>query len=209
VTTDLLTAEAEVRKAAKARALTPVDVQLIFRAVLEALARPGTPRQLPAGPLAVLPPALLPVLALTDLATPTSVLADDDQWAAVVRTMTSAPITDQADARLAAVLRPLASGELAAFRPGSAAAPEEAALVCLAVPGIDTQPVGPGPVWRLQGPGVPGRRLLRVAGLPADFAACRERLVSGYPAGIDLVFSTPRGLVVGVPRTTRVTEEVI
>ena len=40
-----------------ATALRPADSQLVFRAVLEALARPGTAMALPAGPLRMLAPS--------------------------------------------------------------------------------------------------------------------------------------------------------
>lgn len=201
--------EAAARRPGQAPTLSPAEVQLVFRAVLEALARPGTPRQLPERPLAELPSALLPVLALSDLATPTCVLENGDRWARTVRTMTSAPMTGPADARLVAVLRQLADGEPVAFRTGSAAAPQDAALVCVRVPEIEAEPAGPGPVWRLEGPGVPGSRLLRVAGLPDGFVSWRDRLGSGFPTGIDLLFVTARGRLAGLPRTTRVGEEVI
>ncbi|MEV0086739.1 phosphonate C-P lyase system protein PhnH, partial [Saccharopolyspora sp. NPDC050642] len=140
------------------------------------------------------PEALLPVLALADLDTPVHV----DDCADAVRTQTSAPIVDRPAARLAALLRPL--DDLAGFRVGSADAPEDAALISLAVRGF-----GHGTPLRLSGPGVPGRRELRVAGLPADFVAQRRDLIS-FPAGFDLLLVAPRGELVGLPRSTRVEE---
>ena len=59
--------------AAVTQSLSPTGAQLVFRAVLDALARPGTIHRLPsasAEPLAArVPAALLPVLALADLTT--------------------------------------------------------------------------------------------------------------------------------------------
>ena len=71
--------------------LDPDTAQRAFRAVLDALARPGVPAALP--PAADVPPALLPVLALADLDTPVCVLGDepDSAWADGVATTTSAP----------------------------------------------------------------------------------------------------------------------
>ncbi|MEV0705664.1 phosphonate C-P lyase system protein PhnH [Saccharopolyspora sp. NPDC050389] len=171
--------------------LSPKQAQLVFRAVLDALARPGEVLRLPTDHLA---PALLPVLALADLDTPVHV----DDCADVVRTQTSAPIVDRPAARLAALLKPLDG--LAGFRVGSAAAPEDAALISLAVQGF-----GHGQPLRLAGPGVPGRRELRVAGLPADFVAQRRDLIA-FPAGFDLLLVGPGGELVGLPRSTRVEE---
>ncbi|MGP4020143.1 phosphonate C-P lyase system protein PhnH [Saccharopolyspora sp. 5N708] len=171
--------------------LAPQLAQLVFRAVLDALARPGEVRHLPDSPM---PAPLLPVLALADLDTPVHV----DNWADVVRTQTGAPIVQRSGARLAALLEPL--DELSGFPVGSAAAPEDAALVSLAVQGFDA-----GPLLRLSGPGVPGQRRLRVSGLPADFVAQRRNLID-FPAGIDLLLVAPDGGLVGLPRSTRVEE---
>ncbi|KAA5837234.1 phosphonate C-P lyase system protein PhnH [Saccharopolyspora hirsuta] len=186
--------------------LAPRQAQQVFRTVLDALSRPGEVHRFPAISMEIRPPisieiaeprvpaALLPVLALADLDTPVHV----DGWADLVRTQTSAPIVERTEARLAALLDPV--DDLAGFRVGSAGAPEEAALVTLAVRGFDD-----GPLLRLSGPGVPGHRELRVSGLPADFAAQRRDLIA-FPAGFDLLLVGPGGEVVGLPRSTRVEE---
>jgi alpha-D-ribose 1-methylphosphonate 5-triphosphate synthase subunit PhnH len=121
--------------------VTPAGAQAVFRAVLDALARPGTVNRLPSAagePLAAhVPAVLLPLLALADRSTPACVVSDEaGTWDEVVRVATSAPPAALADARLAAALRPLTFGELAGLRTGTAAAPEDGALACLAVAGI-------------------------------------------------------------------------
>jgi alpha-D-ribose 1-methylphosphonate 5-triphosphate synthase subunit PhnH len=226
------------------QSVSPESAQTVFRAVLEALARPGTVHRLPggaAGSLAArVPPALLPVLALADLSTPVCVLAGEGpggdawpgefagtgehagtgahagagEWAEVVRAATGAPAASLPGAHLVSVLRPLAPGELARLRTGTATAPEDGALAVLAVGGLAADapdsPDAPGVTrLRLTGPGVPGARGLRVSGLPADFTASRAALVNGFPAGADLLFVTADGAVAGLPRTTtaEVTEE--
>jgi alpha-D-ribose 1-methylphosphonate 5-triphosphate synthase subunit PhnH len=213
-------------------ALTPAGAQAVFRATLDALARPGTVRRLPTAedePLAGhVPAALLPLLALADLSTRACVLgeeagedSDADErtaWDEVVRVATNAPRAALADARLVAVLRPLGEDELACLRTGTPAAPEDGALACLAVAGIEaadgaSEITGssaggePGPRLRLSGPGVPGTRAIIVTGLPAGFAAARQGLVAGFPAGTDLLLITPDGAMTGLPRTTTVNEE--
>jgi alpha-D-ribose 1-methylphosphonate 5-triphosphate synthase subunit PhnH len=196
--------------AAVSQSLSPPGAQLVFRAALDALARPGTIHRLPsasAEPLAArVPAALLPVLALADLTTPTCVLADGDRWDEVVRVATAAPSASLAEASLVSVLRPLADGELASLRTGAATAPENGALACLAVASIGTAG-GRGQVLRLTGPGVPGTRDLLVAGLPNDFVTCRRRLAGGFPAGVDLLLISPEGAMTGLPRTTVICEE--
>lgn len=173
--------------------------QRTFRAVLDALAHPGVPAALPAVlPAGGVPPALLPVLALADLDTPVCVLGDGE-WAGALTTATSAPAAPLEAARLVAALRPLAAGELGAVRTGSAEAPEDAALVTLAVPALDG-----GPALALSGPGVPGTRTVAPGGLPTDLVATRA--ATAFPAGADVLLVTPGGAVLGLPRSTRIEE---
>ena len=202
-------------------ALTPGGAQAVFRATLDALARPGTVKRLPAAagePLAGRVPAvLLPLLALADRSTPVCVVGDEaGAWDELVRVGTSAPRTALSDARLVAALRPLATDELAGLRTGTAIAPEDGALACLAVAGIaivdgadGIAGASGGTRLLLSGPGVPGTRAIIVTGLPAGFAAARRRLVAGFPAGADLLLIAPDGAVTGLPRTTVVSEEAV
>ena len=199
-------------------ALTPGGAQAVFRATLDALARPGTVKRLPAvagEPLAGRVPAvLLPLLAHADRSTPVCVVGDEaGAWDELVRVGTSAPRTALSDARLVAALRPLATDELAGLRTGTAIAPEDGALACLAVAGIGmvdgadgNAGASDGTRLLLSGPGVPGTRAIIVTGLPAGFAAARRRLVAGFPAGADLLLIAPDGAMAGLPRTTDVHE---
>ena len=204
-------------------AVTPGGAQAVFRATLDALARPGTVTRLPSAadePLAAcVPAALLPLLALADLSTPACVVGDEaGAWDEIVRVATSAPRTALSDARLVAALRPLAIDELAGLRTGTAIAPEDGALACLAVAGIATVDGVGGTAaatasdgtrqLRLSGPGVPGTRAIIVTGLPAGFAAARRRLVAAFPAGADLLLIAPDGAMTGLPRTTVLHEAV-
>jgi alpha-D-ribose 1-methylphosphonate 5-triphosphate synthase subunit PhnH len=193
--------------------LSPDDSQRIFRAVLDALARPGTLGRLPSVP--GYPAALLPLLALADLSTPACVLDDGGGWPGAVRALTSAPVTALGEARLVAALRPVTSAELTGVRTGTATAPEEGALVTLAVgpfPGgsggsslrASTAPNGSPRL--LRGPGISGSQELRAAGLPAGFAAARRRLTETFPAGADFLLVAPDGTVAGLPRTTIMAE---
>lgn len=181
--------------------------QRVFRAVLDALARPGTTHRLPAHD--AVPAALLPLLALADLSTPVCVLADSvitgDDWPGTVRALTSAPVTALREARLVAALRPVADGELRDIPVGAAAAPDDGALVTLEIKSF--RPNDPGCL--LTGPGVCGRTELRVAGLPPGFARARRRLTEAFPAGADFLLVAPDGTLAGLPRTTLLEEEEV
>ena len=187
-----------------ATALHPADSQQVFRAVLEALARPGTAMTLPAGPLRTLAPVVVPVFALADIGTGVCVLEHaGDRWADIVTTATSAPLWPAELARLVAAVRPVTEAEVRDFARGTAAAPGTAALVSLAVPDVHGGPRG----WRMSGPGIRGETTLSPLGLAPGFVGARADAVAGYPAGIDVLLVTRDGRVVGVPRTTTITEE--
>lgn len=182
----------------------PADSQQVFRAVLEALARPGTPMTLAHRPLEVLPAAVVPVFALADLTTAVCVLEDaGDPWGAAVTTATSAPTWPAEMARLVAAVRPVSEDEVRGFARGSAAAPEDAALVALGVRDVHGGPRQ----WTLSGPGVRGTASIAPQGLPAGFVTARAEAVDAYPAGIDVLLVTDDGRVVGLPRTTAIIEE--
>jgi alpha-D-ribose 1-methylphosphonate 5-triphosphate synthase subunit PhnH len=181
--------------------LTPDEAQRTFRAVLDALAHPGVPQPLPSGPLERVPGALLPVLALADLGTPVCVLGDDGSWRDTVATATSALPAPLPEARLVAALLPVTPDELRAARRGSAAAPEDGALVTVPVSGVDR---GGAPL-RLTGPGVDGSAVIAPGGLPAGWLAARD--AGDFPAGVDLLLVGPDGRVVGLPRSTRIEED--
>jgi alpha-D-ribose 1-methylphosphonate 5-triphosphate synthase subunit PhnH len=194
-------------------ALHPADSQQVFRAVLEALARPGTAMALPPTPLRKLAPAVLPVFALSDLGTGVCLLENEIQhssgtgefqyWADAVATATSAPLWPAELARLVAALRPVTDDEVRSFCRGTPEAPEDAALVARAAAAVAGGPRR----WRLSGPGIANAVTLAPRGLPASFVAARATAVAGYPAGIDVLLVTDDGRVVGLPRTTTITEE--
>jgi alpha-D-ribose 1-methylphosphonate 5-triphosphate synthase subunit PhnH len=187
-----------------AAALHPVDSQQVFRAVLEALARPGTAMALPDGPLRTIAPAVVPVFALADLGTGVCVLEHaDDRWGDVVTTATNAPLWPAELARLVAAVRPVTEDEIRDFTRGTTAAPGTAALVSLSVPDVH----GGARRWRMTGPGIDGETTLSPVGLAPGFVAARADAVAGYPAGIDVLLVTRDGRVVGLPRTTTITEE--
>ena len=187
-----------------ATALHPADAQQVFRAVLEAMARPGTAMALPSGPVRMLAPAVAPVLALADLGTGVCVLEQaGDRWGDAVATATSAPLWPAELARLVAALRPVTAEEVRGFCRGTPEAPEDAALVSLAVVDLD----GGDRRWRLSGPGIADTAMLAPRGLPETFVAARAEAVAGYPSGIDVLLVTNDFRVVGLPRTTTITEE--
>ena len=186
--------------------LDPVgDAQITFRAVMEALARPGSLQRLTALPAA--PEPLTPELAAIALA-----LADHETslWldarlaglpavADWLRFHTGASIvTDPADAAFALIADPAACLPPEAFAQGTQDYPDRSAMLVLAVAELTTDQ---GLI--LKGPGIAGHAVLGAAPLPADFRQRLERNRAGFPLGVDHLLAAS-GRVAGLPRTTRI-----
>lgn len=194
------------------RELSPAVSQQVFRACMDAFARPGSVHSLPLDELpAGASAALLPLLALADIMTPIGALTADtsaadvaDATADTVRAIgraVGARVVDAASARYG-----LALAESSAMRelsPGSHWSPEAAATLVQRVESIDAASVAN---WRLRGPGIPpvAPVALRITGIGDRFVAERGALVADYPAGIDCLLVTDDGALVALSRTTRI-----
>jgi alpha-D-ribose 1-methylphosphonate 5-triphosphate synthase subunit PhnH len=185
------------------------DAQAVFRAVMNALARPGPLQALPAGlprPPAPLTPELGAVaLALADHEAPLWLDAPLVAAPAVTKWLrfhTGAPVTDDpAAAAFALVADPPRCPPPAAFAQGTPDYPDRSATLVLAVDELAT-----GDGLALEGPGIRVRVRLAAAPLPPGF---RERLAlngAGFPLGVDHLLVAP-GSVAGLPRSTRVVAE--
>jgi len=175
------------------------QAQACFRAVLDAMARPGT--RLPAGqgltPPAPLDPATAAVLlTLVDHDTPLWL----DPASAVARDWVAfhcgAGFTELPSHAAFAVA--LALPDLATLSPGTHEQPETAATLILQVDSLTA-----GTRYRLRGPGLRESSTLSVRGLPDDFVTIWQRNRAGFPLGVDLVLcagttlaALPRGVAV-------------
>jgi alpha-D-ribose 1-methylphosphonate 5-triphosphate synthase subunit PhnH len=183
-----------------------MDAQAVFRAVLDALAEPGSERTV-AG-IATAPAPLSPVAAaivatLADYET--TVWRDAalrragvDAWLAF---HTGAPATETAgDAVFAVIADVAALAPDVAFDLGTDIDPSTSTTLVLQVAGF-----GEGVRYRLSGPGIDGHRDVAIAGGPVDLAARAAANRALYPRGVDLILAGPTS-VVGLPRTTRIEE---
>lgn len=177
------------------------DSQQAFRALLDALARPGQVRPIgPALPGVALGGAMARLLlSLSDDETPVwwqSTHAELPQW---LRFHTGAPVAQQPDVASFAVVTDLAQLPLLAnFPAGSAASPE---LSCTLLIGLPALTGGPTLEWR--GPGIADMQCVSLPGLPDGFWAQWQANHAAFPQGVDLVF-TCGNEALGLPRTTRV-----
>jgi alpha-D-ribose 1-methylphosphonate 5-triphosphate synthase subunit PhnH len=175
--------------------------QTCFRAVLDAMARPGHIREAgidltPPAPLAPATAAVL--LTLLDYDTPVWLDRDSAAANAWIGFHCGAPIVPAADACSFAVA--LAMPDLATLRTGSHEAPESAATLILQVTAF-----GRGRTYRLAGPGLREPMLLTVDGLPAGFASAWQQNHALFPCGIDIVLCAGTSLA-ALPRSVALQE---
>lgn len=176
------------------------DAQRCFRAVLDAMARPGRIAHVSG----VTPPSPLDVataaVALTLVDHETKLWLDPAAGAARewLRFHCGAPLTDDLAARGFALA--LSMPDLDRLNAGTHEEPETSAtLIC------QVEALGAGPAWRLSGPGLRAPEILRVTGLPRDFAACWHRNHARFPRGIDLILCAG-GQLTALPRTVLIEE---
>lgn len=183
------------------------ESQRVFRAAMQALARPGTPQAIapdlaPPAPLSAEAAAV--VLALADHETPLwldAILAGSDA-PDFLRFHTGAPIvTDPAQASFALVSEPALCPPLSRFAQGAPDYPERSTTLILSVARLHG-----GQELTLNGPGIAGEAQIAPSSLPDDFVWQWAANGALYPRGIDCLFVAP-GSVAGLPRTTRIVED--
>ena len=181
------------------------DAQAVFRALMEAMARPGTVQPVAASaeaPEPLAPAAAALALTLCDADTPVWLDAALAAEAAVGRWLafhTGAPVT--ADAGEAAFALIADAGALASFdrfAHGAQDYPDRSATLI-----VQTRSLAAGPALTLKGPGIRDSAAIAPAGLPERFADLWAANNSLFPRGVDLVFAGP-GAVAALPRTTRI-----
>ncbi len=175
------------------------DAQAVFRAVLDALAHPGSIHA--AGTTLRPPPCLAPstaavLLTLADAGTPLWLapdFADARDWLAF---HCGAPFTDDPGEALFAALPSLPA--LDGFAQGTDIAPQDSATLIVQVAAL-----GSGAQFTLSGPGLRQPETFAVTGLPGDFALRWAANHALYPRGIDLLLccggqlaALPRGVAV-------------
>jgi alpha-D-ribose 1-methylphosphonate 5-triphosphate synthase subunit PhnH len=176
------------------------DSQQCFRAVLEAMSRPGRVQCLPAGlmpPLGLDPATAAVLLTLADAETSLHHDAGDaaDAW---LRFHCGSPAAapDQASFVLATATAPA----LTALDAGSDEEPESGATLILQVASL-----AEGQGWLLSGPGIERQHRLAVGGMPAGFLAAWQAQRGLFPRGVDVLLCAGHDIA-ALPRTTLIEE---
>lgn len=185
-------------------AVPVLDAQRCFRALLEAMARPGRVQRLAAMPEA--PPAPMSqaaaavLLALADADTPVwlDAGAEAEAW---LRFHAGCPVVRDPRAAtflLATALPP----PLDALDPGTEEEPHRSATLVLQVAGL--QEGAPG--WRLSGPGIERVHHLAVTGAPLGFVQAWRANRARFPRGVDVVLCAGTDRLAALPRTVAIEE---
>jgi len=182
------------------------EAQACFRAIMNAMARPGTshrvevPGLMPPAPLT--PVAAAVALTLLDYDTPVWLdrnLAASDGVKAFLRFHTGAPIVaEPVEAAFALVADPLHLISLASFNQGSAEYPDRSTTVILM-----KQDFGGGDKVTLEGPGI--EKTVQFAPKPVPPAFWDQIVANNgqFPRGVDLIFAGSAEIA-ALPRSTRV-----
>lgn len=177
------------------------DTQGCFRAVLDAMARPGRIHEAGVGltPPAPLAPASAAVLlTLVDHDTPLWLdlhAAASREWIAF---HCGAPFATEPEACAFALA--LSLPDLAALPAGSHEAPERSATIILQVREFER-----GQQFRLEGPGLREPAVITIDGLPTDFASVWQQNRARFPLGVDLILCAGTRLA-ALPRSVTVQE---
>ena len=183
-----------------------LDSQTSFRAIMDALANPGTPRKLAQTALAVGPlTAELANVLLTLSDADTQIWLSDALRTAPVEAFiafhTGAPLTrDPARANFALVASADELPALSQFNLGTQEYPDRSTTVVLQVTSLTG-----GPELISRGPGIKDHGHFAPVGLPADFLAQWMDNRELFPRGIDLLLVAD-GQVMGLPRSIRLSE---
>jgi alpha-D-ribose 1-methylphosphonate 5-triphosphate synthase subunit PhnH len=177
------------------------EAQATFRAVLDAMARPGRLHQ--AGERLSAPAPLdrataAVLLTLVDNETPLwldSAAQPAGDWLAFHCGAAILPTPDKATFAAA-----LSLPDLATLPAGTHEAPEDSATLIVQIAALGT-----GARYRLSGPGLREPALLAACGLPVDFAMTWQRNHARYPLGVDIILCAGTTLA-ALPRSVCIEE---
>lgn len=183
-----------------------VDAQAAFRAILDALANPGTQQKLAEssdGSAALGRELASTLLTLSDHDTTIwlSPALDVDAVKGFVGFHTGATVvSDPAKANFAFVALGDAMPELARCNLGTQEYPDRSTTIVAEVPALNG-----GAELVLRGPGIRETQAICPVGLPADFVAQWGENRELFPRGVDLLL-VAGGQVMGLPRSSRIVE---
>jgi alpha-D-ribose 1-methylphosphonate 5-triphosphate synthase subunit PhnH len=179
------------------------DSQRVFRAVLDAMSRPGSIVSVALAPLGPSPLSLAAtalLLTLADRDTPVWLGADIDTPALrdFLRFHAGCPIVAEVANAAFAMASARHLPPLDGLNIGTDAYPDRAATLIVDVPALDD---GLATLWR--GPGIESAQPVAIAGIDAGFWPAWSLNHALYPCGVDIVFTAGNRLC-ALPRSVAV-----
>ncbi|RUU01599.1 phosphonate C-P lyase system protein PhnH [Mesorhizobium sp. USDA-HM6] len=181
------------------------NAQAVFRAIMDAMARPGTVQTLP--PLAH-PPAPLSAtggavaLSLCDNDTPIWLdprLQAEASVKAWLGFHTGAPLANTpADSHFALIANPAEMAALDSFSQGTQEYPDRSTTLILLVDDLAS-----GTPLLLEGPGIEKAAMIAPTSMPRHFVEQWKQNNQRFPRGVDIILAAP-GSLACLPRTTRI-----
>ncbi|WP_192253158.1 phosphonate C-P lyase system protein PhnH [Mesorhizobium silamurunense] len=179
------------------------NAQAVFRAIMDAMARPGSVQALsslahPPAPLSATAGAV--VLALCDNDTPIWLdprLQAEASVKAWLGFHTGAPLANTPpDAHFAFVANPAEMAALDGFSQGTQEYPDRSTTLILLVDDLAS-----GPSLLLEGPGIEKTSMIAPTGMPRHFVEQWKQNNQRFPRGVDIILAAP-GHLACLPRTT-------
>lgn len=172
------------------------DAQRAFRALLDAMAQPGRPYDLPslAAPPGLTAASAAACLTLLDGEVTLWLGKEVQESRPWLQFHTGCP--PAASPQVAAFALVQTPPALSDFSPGTAEYPEASTTLLLQVPALTG-----GPSMTLRGPGIPDQRAIAPQ-VPDGFWAQWQHNAQRYPMGVD-VFLLDNAQVMGLPRTAQ------
>ncbi|AZO03267.1 MULTISPECIES: phosphonate C-P lyase system protein PhnH [unclassified Mesorhizobium] len=181
------------------------NAQTVFRAIMDAMARPGSVQALPQ---LTRPPAPLSAtagavaLSLCDNDTPLWLdppLQAEASVKAWLGFHTGAPLANTpADAHFALIANPKEMAALDGFAQGTQEYPDRSTTLILLVDDLAS-----GPSLLLEGPGIEKTSMIAPPGMPRHFVEQWKQNNQRFPRGVDIILAAP-GSLACLPRTTRI-----
>ena len=181
------------------------NAQTVFRAVMDAMARPGSIQPLP---VFARPPAPMSAtagaiaLSLCDHDTPLWLDPALQASAAVKAWLgfhAGAPLANTpADAHFALIANPAEMAALDGFSQGTQDYPDRSTTLILQVSDLTS-----GAPLLLEGPGIETSATIAPAQMPRHFVEQWKQNSQRFPRGVDIILAAPGGIAC-LPRTTRI-----
>lgn len=182
----------------------PIESQRAFRAVLDAMSRPGRLvrlQDLPAAPAPLHPATFAVALTLVDYETPLWLdrAAGGEAAVRTLRFHCGCPLAaDPSRAAFALIADPQRMPPLSAFDSGTDEYPDRSATLIVQVPALEG-----GRPLRIAGPGILGTAEMAIIGLPDQFPDWVRDNRALFPRGVDIVFASHDRLA-ALPRSARI-----